>query len=105
MVVPNHRASSLLPIIHANVLPGSVLYTDALRSYRGVGPEYVHRFIDHSLRFAEGQVHTNTIENFWSCIKRTLTGRISLGMPSISARTWTNQCSASTTASCPTPPG
>jgi len=74
MMVPNHRASSLLPEIYANVRPGSMLYTDALRSYRQVGPEYMHKFIDHSLRYVEGRVHTNTIENFWSCLKRTIKG-------------------------------
>jgi transposase-like protein len=74
LVVPNHKASSLMPVIYRNVLPGSMIYTDALRSYRGLSPDYVHAFIDHSLRFAEGRVHTNTIENFWSCVKRTLHG-------------------------------
>lgn len=74
MVVPNHKASSLIPRIYSNVLPGSVLYTDALRSYRQVNRDYVHKFIDHSLRYVEGRVHTNNIENFWSCLKRTLHG-------------------------------
>jgi transposase-like protein len=74
MVVPNHKASSLIPQIYRNVVPGSVLYTDALRSYQQADRDYIHRFIDHSLRYAEGRVHTNTIENFWSCVKRTLHG-------------------------------
>ena len=56
------------------MLPGSILYTDALRSYRQTDRDYVHHFIDHSLRFAEGRVHTNNIENFWSCVKRPLHG-------------------------------
>src|SRR5580658_10077946 len=72
MVVPNHKASSLAPIIRQNVLPGSILYTDALRSYRAVDQEYLHHFIDHSLRYVQDRVHTNNIENFWSCVKRTL---------------------------------
>jgi transposase-like protein len=33
-VVSNHKASSLMPVLRSNVLPGSVLYTDTLRSYR-----------------------------------------------------------------------
>lgn len=46
MVVPNHKASSLIPRIYENVVPGSTLYTDALRSYRQNGPRLyprVHR--------------------------------------------------------------
>jgi len=74
MVVPNHKASSLIPRIYSNVLPGSVLYTDALRSYRQTDRDYAHKFIDHSLRYVEGRVHTNNIENFWACLKRTLHG-------------------------------
>ena len=66
MVVPNHKASSIIPRIYDNILPGSILYTDALRSYRQTDRDYIHEFIDHSLRYAEGRVHTNTIENFWS---------------------------------------
>jgi transposase-like protein len=74
MVVPNHKASSLIPQLYRNVVPGSILYTDALRSYHQADRDYIHQFVDHSLRFAEGLVHTNTIENFWSCVKRTLHG-------------------------------
>jgi transposase-like protein len=74
MVVPNHKATSLIPKVYEHVETGSTLYTDALRSYRQTDRDYIHEFIDHSLRFVEGRVHTNTIENFWSCVKRTLHG-------------------------------
>ena len=74
MVVPNHKASSLIPRKYSNVLPGSVLYTDAFRSYRRTDRNYIHKFIDHSLRYVEGRVHTKNIENFWSSLKRTLHG-------------------------------
>lgn len=76
MVVPNHKASALLPKIRSNVLPGSLLFTDALRSYRvrEIHLDYVHAFVDHSIKYVEGRIHTNCIENFWSCLKRTLKG-------------------------------
>jgi transposase-like protein len=74
MVVANHKASTLLPKIRENILPGSILYTDALRSYAPTREEYVHHIIDHAVSYCEGRVHTNTIENFWSCLKRTLHG-------------------------------
>jgi transposase-like protein len=73
LVVKGRKRSDLLPRIHDNVVPGSTIYTDALLSYRGMR-EYDHRFIDHFVTYCEGRVHTNTIENFWSCLKRTLKG-------------------------------
>jgi transposase-like protein len=73
MVVGGHKRSELVPHIRANVFPGSVVYTDALRSYRGL-KDYQHAFIDHCVTYCEGAVHTNTIENFWSGLKRTLHG-------------------------------
>lgn len=63
-----------LPQLREQVEPGSEVYTDALRSYRGLDPEYVHRFIDHAEKYAEGKVHTNGLENFWSLLKRSLKG-------------------------------
>jgi transposase-like protein len=74
MVVPNHSAKALMPKLFANVLPDSVLYTDALGSYHAADHAYIHEFVDHSMKYVEGRIHTNTIENFWSCLKRTLHG-------------------------------
>ena len=73
MVVASRKRSELEPHIRANVFPGSTIYTDALLSYRGLR-DYQHAFVDHFVTYCEGRVHTNTIENFWSCLKRTLHG-------------------------------
>jgi len=74
MVVPDRSRASLMPKIREHVLPGSVLYTDAWGPYKSTREEYVHFIIDHAVAYVEGRVHTNTIENFWSCVKRTLHG-------------------------------
>lgn len=73
-VVPDTTSHTLQVEIRENVEPGSQVYTDALRSYRGLDPEYVHRFVDHAERYAEGKVHTNGLENFWSLLKRFFKG-------------------------------
>ncbi len=73
-VVPDTKTKTLQVEIREQVEPGSEVYTDALRSYRGLDPEYVHRFIDHAERYAEGKVHTNGLENFWGLLKRSLKG-------------------------------
>lgn len=73
-MVPNIRGHRLKGIIKANVEPGSTLYTDALKSYQGLAEEYGHKVIDHAEHYAEGKVHTNGLENFWSLLKRALRG-------------------------------
>jgi transposase-like protein len=73
MVVASRKRSELEPHVRSNVFPGSTIYTDALLSYRGL-KDYQHAFVDHFVTYCEGVVHTNTIENFWSCLKRTLHG-------------------------------
>ncbi len=60
--------------IRANVEPGSTLYTDQLASYTRVGQEYAHHVINHAQEYVRGNVHTNSIENFWSLLKRGLKG-------------------------------
>ena len=60
--------------IRANVEPGSTLYTDELAAYTKVGKEYAHQVINHAQEYVRGNVHTNSIENFWSLLKRGLKG-------------------------------
>ncbi len=73
-VVPNVKASTLRPRVKDSVADGSTVYTDALASYNGLGVRFSHKTIDHAERYVDGQVHTNTIENFWSLVKRSLHG-------------------------------
>ena len=60
--------------IKENIVPGSALFTDELPSYVEVGKEYVHQVINHAEEYVRGNVHTNSIENFWSSLKRGLKG-------------------------------
>ncbi len=68
------RTGTLDPLVRASVGSGSTVYTDALASYRHLHTEYVHKVIDHAERYAEGEVHTNALENFWSLLKRAIHG-------------------------------
>ena len=53
----------------------SVLCTDKWGGYRKVGREYPHQTVDHLAgQYVVGAVHTNTIEGFWSLIKRGMVG-------------------------------
>ncbi len=73
-VLPSTRKEPIVGAVHARVRPGSKVFTDSLRSYRHIGPAYDHEFIDHTITYARGKVHTNGLENFWSLLKRTLGG-------------------------------
>src|SRR4051794_21939095 len=72
MVVADTKRRSLDRNIKQHVEQGSQVYTDKLRSYNHLDGDYVHAVIDHAVRYVDGQVHTNGIENFWSLLKRML---------------------------------
>jgi transposase len=61
------------------VLPKSTVFTDEFRSYNGLerieGMDYEHKRINHESKvYVMGDVHTNTIEGFWSLVKRGIGG-------------------------------
>ena len=53
---------------------GTILITDQNPSYRQVGRKMAHAIINHSLAYVEQLTHTNTIEGFWSLVKRAWYG-------------------------------
>lgn len=73
-VAPNVRKETLQANIRANVRRGSKVYTDFLLSYDGLQSDYTHRVIDHAEAYVDGEVHTNSCENFWSLLKRAIKG-------------------------------
>jgi len=73
-VVPNVRRATLSPEVRNHVEEGSEVFTDALASYADLGQDFVHQVIDHAESYAEGKVHTNGLENFWSLLKRSIKG-------------------------------
>ena len=73
-IVTKRRKHNLLPLIREQVEAGAALYTDALKAYIGLEDEYLHEVVDHAVEYVHGRVHTNTLENFWSLVKRGLHG-------------------------------
>ncbi len=72
--VPKADGETLQPVIRQYVKGGSYVFTDAFGGYHGLDRDYVHKVIDHAEKYVEGNVHTNTLENFWSLLKRALKG-------------------------------
>ncbi len=73
-IVDQRRKHNMQPLVREHVQAGAALYTDALKSYIGLDNEYEHQVIDHAVEYVHGRVHTNTLENFWSLVKRGLHG-------------------------------
>ena len=73
-VVADRVKATLHPIIKQHVETGTALFTDELGGYRGLENEYEHQIIDHAVQYVDGRVHTNGMENFWSLLKRGLSG-------------------------------
>lgn len=73
-VIPNRKRKTLHGLVKANVSAGSALYSDALSGYEGLEGDFFHQVVDHAVEYVRGNVHTNTLENFWSLLKRGIKG-------------------------------
>lgn len=75
-VVENVRASTLMPLVREKVAIGSRVMTDELSSYKkSASMGYNHETIQHAAKeYVRGDVTTNSIEGFWSNLKRGLDG-------------------------------
>lgn len=74
IVVPDTKVKTLNPIIKGCIKPGSTLYTDEW-NYGDINCLYNHKNVNHSAHFyASGDLHTNSIEGFWSIAKRSVNG-------------------------------
>lgn len=52
----------------------SELMTDEFHAYTAIGREMKHRIVNHQEQYVDGEIHTNTIEGFWSLLKRAWYG-------------------------------
>ena len=74
--VKSTGARVLLPIIQESVDMNSTINSDEWGAYRTLARRgYNHTTVNHStLEYVRGNVHTNTIEGFWSQLKRSIDG-------------------------------
>jgi transposase-like protein len=74
-MVPNVKRETLQREIFKAIEDGSKIYTDQATGYDRLGHGfYVHETVNHLKEYVRGEVHTQGIENFWSLLKRGLTG-------------------------------
>lgn len=75
--VTNVTGKTLKQFIRDGVDWNSAIITDENPSYRGIGAEYLggHHTVCHSAKeYVRGDIHSNTIEGFFSIVKRGLNG-------------------------------
>jgi transposase-like protein len=53
---------------------GSILITDEYSGYNRVSGTMLHAVVCHATEYANGPIHTNSIESFWALIKRAWYG-------------------------------
>ncbi|MCA9852450.1 MAG: IS1595 family transposase [Dehalococcoidia bacterium] len=76
VTVPNRKKATLLGHVERRVLPSATVYTDEHAAYDDLPKRgYAHQRINHSEHvYVSGTAHTNTIEGFWSLVKRGIGG-------------------------------
>jgi len=69
-------ANTLTGMVKEYVLPESTVFTDDFSGYDRLKKEgFTHHRINHSAKvWVVGDIHTNTIEGFWSLVKRGIGG-------------------------------
>ena len=73
--VDGETTKNMVDFVKTHVPADSTIYSDEAAAYKQLKKTYKHDNVKHSLNiYVEGQVHTNTIENFWSVLKRGLDG-------------------------------
>ena len=74
--VPAVNAKTLRPIMRAHIDRKSFLMTDDAGQYRVIGPGFAsYQTVNHSIEeYVRGDAHTNTVEGYFSLLKRGING-------------------------------
>jgi transposase len=75
-VAPDAKRETLHALAQEYIMPASTIFTDDYVSYDGLDKKgYTHKRIRHSMKvYVMGEIHTQTVEGFWSLIKRGIGG-------------------------------
>ena len=74
-VIEDEAARCTTPVLKEHVdLEKSVVITDGHAAYRNLGKITTQLSIDHSVRYVDGPIHTQSIEGYWSIFKRGVVG-------------------------------
>ena len=74
-IIPNRQRVTLLPIIRAHTLPGTIIHSDDYATYRTAVSQLpnvaAHHIVNHSLNFIDPVtgIHTQHVESYWNRVK------------------------------------
>jgi len=76
VVIEDTKLATILPILKANIDKDTTLVTDEAAQYSRMRKHFIdHEFVCHSAgEYGRGDIHTNTIEGFFSIFKRGMKG-------------------------------
>lgn len=76
LTADNAQRETLHGIAVEKILPETTVFTDDWTGYKGLSHKgYTHKRINHSEKvYVVGDIHTNTIDGFWSLVKRGIGG-------------------------------
>jgi len=71
-----HSAGTIVPIVRENIRRESRLMTDGALHYKAIGKKFVeHGTVAHEKEeYVRGDIHTNTVEGYYSIFKRGMNG-------------------------------
>jgi transposase-like protein len=74
--VAGTTAAHLVPILRANIAKETAVMTDEAGQYAHLSKEFSsHEYVNHSAgEYGRGEIHTNTIEGYYSIFKRGMNG-------------------------------
>lgn len=74
--VANINGETLKSVLHGNISPSANLMTDDFSIYRKIAKRFAsHESVNHSAgEYSRGNAHTNTVEGYFSLLKRGLVG-------------------------------
>ena len=74
-VVDRATKAEIFPILRANLDAEARVITDDASVYQNLYKEYAHAYVVHSKgQYGRGEIHTNTVEGFYSVFKRGMKG-------------------------------
>jgi hypothetical protein len=74
-IVPNTHTPTLVNAVFNTVKEGSIMVSDEHGAYKNLIGNYYHASINHGKeQYVDGPIHTNTIEGYWSLLKRQING-------------------------------